>query len=149
MQPKEVTCLFWFPKQQNNPNSQPWDTQCLLMSKPWSARMYRDRAGSPSKCVVQLCLAVGGTSSPTVRGLGVGWVSAPWALITLWKLWDSPGLKAGIFTGGSGSRGYVYVYPLKLFWTSSQLMAKIWSQVTSSWTLVRASGNAGFESTLH
>lgn len=106
---KEVTCVFWFPKQQNNPNSLPRDTQGLLMSKPLSVRMYTDVAGSPSKCVVQLCLVVGGTawpSSPTVQSLGVGWVSIAWALITPWQLWDSPGLKARIFTGSRGSRVY-------------------------------------------
>lgn len=130
---KEVTCIFWFPKQQNNPNSLPRDTQHLLMSKPWNARMYTDGAGSPSKHVVQLRLAVGGTewaSSPTVQGLGVGWVSIAWVLITLWKLWDSPGPKAGIFTG---SRVYNSTP-----WSCSEHHPKWWLNFVLSYILLDA-----------
>lgn len=39
-------------------------------------------------------------------GWGVGRVSVAWALVTPWQLWDSPGLKARIFTGSRGSRVY-------------------------------------------
>lgn len=62
--------------------------------------LHVHRAGFPSKCVVQLFLAVGRKAWPssTIWDLGVGWVSVAWALIAQWNLWHSPGLEARIFT---------------------------------------------------
>lgn len=75
-------------------------------------------------------------SSSTIQDLGAGWVSAAWALIAQWNLWDSPGLEARIFTQSKGSRV-----------SCSEHHPNWWLKFCLKlYSLVTAPGYAGFES---
>lgn len=101
---KEVTCTFWFPKQPKLPGqtlNACWWASCGVPSWTQTGQV-------PHPSVWSSC-ALWWEEQPEHKLLlfrAWEWdgVSVVWALITLWKLWDSPALKARIFTGNRGSR---------------------------------------------